>query len=121
MTTIWSTTVTRVGNEAGDMIDAGLYILFGEPVPDALADVSVVHSDASEIAREVKAGDTFVIGDLRYVVDEIGDRANTNLADLGHIVLYINQPDQDLLPGAVKASGPDPVAPAVGATITIEG
>lgn len=121
MTTIWSTTVSRIGPDAGDMIEAGLYILFGEPVPDALADVSVVHSDATEIARSVQAGDTFVIGDLRYVVDEIGDRANANLAELGHIVLYINQPDQDLLPGAVKATGPDAAAPAVGSTITIEG
>lgn len=121
MTTIWSTTVTRIGGDAGDMIEAGLYILFGEPVPDALADVSVVHDNASEIAREVKAGDTFVIGDLRYTVDEIGERANANLSELGHIVLYVNQPDQELLPGAVKASGPDAAAPAVGSAITIEG
>jgi sorbitol-specific phosphotransferase system component IIA len=28
--------------------------------------------------------------------------------DLGHIVLYVNQPDQKLLPGAVLATGDIP-------------
>ena len=36
---------------------------------------------------------------------EVGERANANLAELGHVVVYANQPDQKLLPGAVKAAG----------------
>ena len=42
----------------------------------------------------------------------VGDLATKNLDDLGHVVLYVDQPDQKLLPGAVHASGdmPDPKA-----------
>ena len=32
-----------------------------------------------------------------------GDLANVNLTDLGHVVVYVNSPEQPLLPGAVKA------------------
>ena len=38
----------------------------------------------------------------------VGDLATKNLDDLGHIVLYVNQPDQKLLPGAVLATGDVP-------------
>ena len=41
-------------------------------------------------------------------IDAVGDLATKNLDDLGHIVLYVNQPDQKLLPGAVLATGDVP-------------
>ena len=53
--------------------------------------------------------------------DEVGDLANLNLTDLGHIVVYVNSPEQALLPGAVKASGPSRPQPTVGSPIVIAG
>jgi PTS system glucitol/sorbitol-specific IIA component len=41
-------------------------------------------------------------------IDAVGELATRNLDDLGHIVLYINQPNQKLLPGAVLATGEVP-------------
>ncbi|MFD2758277.1 PTS glucitol/sorbitol transporter subunit IIA [Gulosibacter faecalis] len=120
MANIWSTTVSHIGPDTNDMIEAGVVILFGEPVPPALADVSVVHRDAVELERDFAAGDTFVLGDARYTIDAVGDIANKNLRELGHIVIYVNQPEQELLPGAVLATGATPVAPAVGAELRIE-
>ena len=38
MTVLWQSPVTRIGDDAAEMIEAGVLILFGEPVPDALAD-----------------------------------------------------------------------------------
>lgn len=121
MTTIWSTTVSRIGGDAADMIEEGVIILFGEPVPPALFDVSVVHDGAQSPSREIAAGDVITFGEQTFEVTAVGDKANTNLTELGHVVLYVNQPDQELLPGAVLATGPAVIVPAVGATISVTG
>ncbi|MCG7428037.1 PTS glucitol/sorbitol transporter subunit IIA [Helcobacillus sp. ACRRO] len=118
MSALWTTTVSSIGSDAQDMFEAGVFILFGEPVPPALADVSIVHRDASSAARDIAPGDVFLVGDERYTIDEVGEIANSNLTELGHVVVYVNQPDQELLPGAILASGADPVTPAVGTRIS---
>ncbi|WP_341729600.1 PTS glucitol/sorbitol transporter subunit IIA [Brooklawnia sp.] len=120
-TTLWTTTIAQVGGEAGEMIDAGVLILFGDPVPQALADISIVHTGASAVSRALQPGDVFEFAGRSYTVDEVGGHAMTNLIDLGHIVLYVNQPDQKLLPGAIKVTGPVFDVPAVGETISFVG
>jgi len=107
--TYYRTTVVEIGPEAGEMIEAGVLILFGEPLPEALAEVSIVHRPSQTLSgHAVSVGDvvSFAGTDLR--IDAVGELATRNLDDLGHVVLYINQPNQKLLPGAVLASGDIP-------------
>lgn len=115
--TIWQATVSRVGGDAAEMLNGGVLILFGEPVPEALAEVSIVHSGASELLRPPAAGDVIEFAGQSYVLDEVGGRAAENIIELGHLVLYVNQPGQDLLPGAAKASGPELALPRPGSVI----
>ncbi|WP_341727792.1 PTS glucitol/sorbitol transporter subunit IIA [Brooklawnia sp.] len=117
-TTLWKSTTTRVGIDAVEIIGSGVLVLFGEPVPEALADVAIVHENASDLVRPLRAGDQFVFAGNTYVLDEVGARASDNLTELGHTVIYIDQPDQALLPGAVKASGPAPEVPRAGSEIS---
>jgi len=42
-TTLWNSTVDSIGADAAEMLEAGVVILFGSPVPDELAEVSLVH------------------------------------------------------------------------------
>lgn len=121
MTTIWSSTVTRIGDDAPEMIEEGVIILFAEPVPDALADVSLVHSGGQKQSRDITPGDVIAIGEQSFEVSALGELANGNLAELGHVVLYVNQPDQQLLPGAILATGPAVQIPEIGATMTVTG
>lgn len=120
MSTIWSTTVSHIGADASDMLEAGVVILFGEPVPPALAEVSVVHADAQPPLRDIAAGDVLTLGEQRLTLEAVGELGNDNLRQLGHIVVYVGQPEQELLPGAVHATGEMPTAPAVGARISID-
>lgn len=117
-TPVWTTTVTRIGSDAKEMLDAGVLILFAEPVPPALADVSVVHTPEGAPQREIRVGDVFEVGDRAYPVDEVGEKATENLRELGHVVLYLNTVDQKLLPGAVHVHG-EAAAPAVGEQIVL--
>ncbi len=118
MTTVWNATVESIGGEAADMIEAGLLILFASPVPDALADVSVIHDMKAAPLHPIAANDRIVIGEESWTITEVGERANDNLTELGHIVLYANQPDQELLPGAMKIEGGDLVIPTVGSSVS---
>ncbi|MCI9889800.1 PTS sorbitol transporter subunit IIA [Micrococcales bacterium 31B] len=108
----WNSTITTIGTDASMMFDAGVYILFGEPVPDVLAEIAIVHRGEPATAAP-RVGDTFTLGDSQVVFDEVGELAEKNLNELGHVVIYVNQPEQNLLPGAIKATGTLKV-PAVG-------
>jgi glucitol/sorbitol PTS system EIIA component len=111
--TYYRTTVVEVGPEAAEMAEAGVIILFGEPLPEALAEVSVVHRPSQTLdGHAVGVGDTVVIGEQQLSITAVGDLATKNLDDLGHVVLYVNQPEQKLLPGAVHATGELPVIEA---------
>lgn len=104
-TPYWTSTVSSIGGDAADMVDAGVVILFGEPVPPALADVSVVHRPDAEPTRDLAVGDRIVIGDQEVTVQAVGELASQNLRELGHVVLYTDPGDQKLLPGAVHVTG----------------
>src|SRR5688500_13888945 len=113
----YRTTVVKVGPEAGDMLAAGVVILYAEPLPDALADVSVVHRPehrAPDLA--VGVGDVVSIDGQQLTITAVGDIAAKNRDELGHGVLYVDQPDQKPLPGAVHAAGALP-APQPGHVI----
>lgn len=116
---IWQSTVVHIGTDAAEMFEAGVYILFGQPVPDALAEVSLVHSGPEDAFVPVESGDEFSIGESSALITEVGSLANDNFEKLGHFVVYLNVGDADVLPGAVKAEGSLPAEPRVGDRIAI--
>ncbi len=116
---IWESTITRIGGDAAELFEAGIFILFAEPVPDALADVSLVHRGPATAFNPIAPGDQLWIGQTPMTIIEVGSRANENFAQLGHIVVYLNIGSQDILPGAVKATAPTPPTPQAGDPITI--
>lgn len=118
---LWTATIDRIGEFTAEMFDGGVFILFGDPVPDALAEVSIVHGTRQAASRDLRPGDTVELGGVELTLDEVGERANLNLTDLGHAVIYVNSPDQPLLPGAVKATGSGRPHPTVGSRIVIRG
>lgn len=106
VTTYFRSSVLRLGDEAALMIDGGVFILFAEPVPDELAEVSIVHEPSQPLSDEVRPGDVFVLGDATARITAAGDRAAENLRTLGHIVVYVDPPaDQQVLPGAIHVAG----------------
>lgn len=119
--TLWTATISHIGSDSAMMIEEGVVILFGEPVPPALADVALVHTNSEKAVREIAPGDVITIGDATYTIDDLGELANNNLNELGHIVLYVNKTDQTVLPGAVIVSGATGITPTVGDVITITG
>ncbi|MFF5992501.1 PTS glucitol/sorbitol transporter subunit IIA [Prauserella flavalba] len=121
MSVYYESTVLRAGDEAGDMVEGGVVILYADPIPDALESVSVVHGPAKGPEREIRPGDVFLLGDERVELVAVGERAHENLRTLGHIVVYLN-PDEgtSLLPGAVHGKG-TVTLPKAGARLALSG
>ncbi|MFC0672449.1 PTS glucitol/sorbitol transporter subunit IIA [Brachybacterium hainanense] len=117
---LYTSTVTGIGADAPSMFEAGVIILFGEPVPPALAEVSVVHTHGSSLERDIVPGDVIAIGAAEYTVERIGEQASANMRELGHVVLYVDAGEQKLLPGAVHVSGPAP-DPQTGSRVVVRG
>ena len=103
--TYFKATVVKVGAEAADMVAGGVLILFADPAPEALADISVLHQPSMDVSGPIAVGDTIQVGDGTLTVTAVGDIAADNLRSLGHVVIYANHTDQNLLPGAVHAEG----------------
>jgi PTS system glucitol/sorbitol-specific IIA component len=104
--TYYRTTVLKVGPEAAEMAAAGVLILFAEPVPPALEELSIIHQPTQTLqGHAISVGDTVTIGAQDVRITAVGEIAANNLEELGHVVLYVNQPNQNLLPGAVHATG----------------
>lgn len=100
--------VVSVGEMAEEFRSAGILVLFGEGVPEELADVSVVHR-ADTTTGGLAPGDIVLIHDERIEVLAVGDVANENLSNLGHLVLKRNGETAAALPGDVCATeGPLP-------------
>jgi len=60
--TYYRSTVVEIGEEAGEMAEAGVLILFGEPLPEALAEVSIVHRPTQTLqGHAISVGDTVAL------------------------------------------------------------
>jgi PTS system glucitol/sorbitol-specific IIA component len=115
----YESTILRVGAETDELFEGGVVILFGEPVPDALESVSVIHRAAAAPTAEMRAGDLLQLGGSTIELRAVGERANENLRTLGHIVVYVTRPDGGgLPPGAVHADGKLDV-PAAGSKLLL--
>lgn len=103
----YHSTVLRIGDEAAELIHGGILILFGEPLPGDLESLSVVHKPADSPALRMRPGDQLWLGERRMTLTAVGERAQDNLLQLGHMVVYTDpEPAAALLPGALHATGP---------------
>lgn len=122
MKTYFSSDITLVGEDAAEMVEGGIVIFFGEPCPSELAEISIVHKTvASNPERVPQVGDTLRVGDSEVIFTKVGALAADNLKNLGHIVVYCDpEADQNLLPGAIHATGKLSL-PTAGMTIELVG
>ncbi|MCC5947848.1 MAG: PTS glucitol/sorbitol transporter subunit IIA [Nitriliruptoraceae bacterium] len=93
--------VIAVGELADQFFAAGIVVLFGEGVPEELADFAVVHRPTITTGG-LRAGDRIHLGATEIVtVLAVGDVADENLVALGHLSLKRNGEIEAALPGDV--------------------
>lgn len=96
----YQATVTEIGQLVDEFINAGILVFFGEDAPPELREFSIIH-DGTGLQADVVPGDTLVIDDTSYKVLAVGEVANSNLRNLGHMVTKFNGLEEAQLPGDV--------------------
>lgn len=106
--TKYASVVVSVGDMASEFFDAGMIVLFGEGAPEELADVAVIHRPTTTDGGLVP-GDRVSLGDEVLTILAVGDVADENLVNLGHLSLKRNGQHEAALPGDVCCDeGPVP-------------
>ncbi len=116
----YATTVTAVGEQVAEFVTQGLLIWFAEGAPEELHFFSVLHQP-TVTSGGVRPGDVVRIDDRVLRVTAVGEVANENMVQLGHMDLKANGADEAPLPGDIcleKVPLPE-VRP--GSTLVIEG
>ncbi len=124
-------TVQEIGPTVTEFIPHGILIFFGQTAPIELREVSLVH-DGTQLISPLVTGDVlrFVLSSsspdespqtLWYRVTAVGSAANTNLAELGHIVVHFDAATEAHLPGTISVEPTTLLPPIVGMTFELLG
>ena len=92
--------VTGIGPLVAEFSDSHILVLFREGAPEELAEFSILH-DGVVLHAPLTPGDTIALDDTTFGVLAVGDVANSNLANLGHLVMKFNGETAPEMPGDV--------------------
>ena len=101
MESIYLTEVKELGREVGEFLEAGYLILFEVGAPPELAEMSVLHEPASRREDPPEIGDVLAIGSREFRITAVGDKAWTNIQELGHAVFVFNGAADPEMPGQI--------------------
>lgn len=93
-------TVTEIGPLVKEFTEAGILVFFGDDAPPELREFSIIH-DGKDLVADISPTDTIIIDDELYLVMAVGDIANKNLSNLGHLIMKFNGSEKAQLPGDV--------------------
>lgn len=112
--------ITEIGPFATEFLEAGIIVFFGQEAPEELIEFSVIH-DGTDLNKDLAPSDVVWIEDQKFTILAVGDVANSNLANLGHLILKFNGSDQPEMPGDVCVENKPIPEIAVGSRFHIEG
>ena len=115
---IYQSKINQIGEFAPDALADGMLILFKNGAPSDLADYCFIHSH-EDLKQDLQVGQVLQIGKHIYHITSVGDVANTNFRELGHITLRFDGSSQAELPGTIHVKGDIPNQLFVGGEIKI--
>ncbi|URL01950.1 PTS glucitol/sorbitol transporter subunit IIA [Avibacterium sp. 20-126] len=118
MTVIYQTKFTKIGQFAPDALLENMLITFKQDVPSDLEDYCFVHCHG-DLSAEVCRGDVLMINDNCFKITAVGEVANFNLKELGHITFRFDSNLKAEYPGTIHLAGEVPTAIKIGDILTI--
>lgn len=97
---IFQTEIIELGEQVDAFFEEGMFVLFGENVPDALKDFCYF-IDTKDVDGTIKPGNRLVIDDNEFLITAVGDIAQPNLEALGHLTVVFSGAKEAGLPGSI--------------------
>ena len=95
---------TKIGPLVSEFLTHNILVLFGSTAPEELAEFAVIH-DGGKLIEPIAVGDTISINGEIFKILAVGEVANTNLENLGHLILKFNGQTEPEMPGDVCLEG----------------
>ena len=92
--------VTEIGPLVTEFIDAGILVFCAEGAPPELVEFSIIHNGKS-LESDLIPGDEITIDDESFKILAVGEVANENFRNLGHLIMKFNGKIKVELPGDV--------------------
>ncbi len=97
--------ITAIGEMANELLEKNQsIILVDERLAKNLINTLAVQHAGSMLEEEIGVGDTWILGNLAFVVTDIGENANENFQQTGHCTLVFNT-DAITMPGQIALKG----------------
>jgi PTS system glucitol/sorbitol-specific IIA component len=112
--------VTFIGPMVSEFVSHNILVLFGNEAPEELREFAVIHDGAVLIAN-IEVGDSIQLSGKTYHILAIGEVSNSNLANLGHLVLKFNGETVPEMPGDVCLENAELPEIQIGSKLIIEG
>jgi len=119
--------IQEIGSMVPEFLPHGILIFFGEKAPAELRDTALVHN-GTQLVSELAPGDYLQFSPpsgteqpQSYRLTAVGERANGNLAELGHVVIHFDGATKAKLPGAISVEPALEALPTVGTTFEFLG
>jgi len=115
---IFKTVVTNIGSSAEEFLQERMIILFGENAPQELSDICY-NIKIVPIYHVIKTGMHLKINDISFLITAIGNVAEENLKNLGHVTINFDGSPAASLSGTIHVEKKDIPNISIGTGISI--
>lgn len=119
MKTLYQSEILHIGAFAKEALEDNMFITFKQGVPADIADYCFTLSHG-ELIADMSVGDTLSLGEKHYIITALGDVANQNLRELGHVTWRFDGADVAEYPGSVHLKGETPKDISLNSTLIIK-
>lgn len=116
---IFQTEIIEMGEQVEAFFEEGMFVLFGENVPDTLKDFCYF-IDVKDVQGTITPGNKLVIGTNSFLITAVGEIAQSNLEALGHLTVVFSGAKEAGLPGSICVEAKPMPKLEVGTKVSIE-
>ena len=117
MNTLWTTTCVGIGPKTDELAGMGMLVTFGTDAPDEIAEFCVSIT-TQPVTGPITPGIYLQVGEQAFPVTAVGEVAQANLANLGHVTFSFDGATQAAMPGTIHVEGTVPPV-GVGTVFTL--
>lgn len=115
---VYELEIAELGALVSEFTAHGIWVFFRRGVPEELAEFALLHNAPPPLGP-LAPGQLIEIGSENYTIQAVGALADTNLHNLGHLVLKANGATEAELPGEVCIDARPLPQPVVGMVVRI--